>query len=220
MTTGPGSAPRFELVPLIRPVPVLGGEEDLIFRTCRVVPEATALGSGPVKFRIRRRAREAMLEHEQSARKRPEERTAMNIHFNHTEPVEAPAEVLFGVITDYTNYPSFNSALIKVEVVTKDESGAEFLADRKTKIGKQVRAFDRYEVNGNLVVERTYDGNESARSTWTVHPVDDSHCTLTIDAAQSMGPVRGLAMKPALKHLFYGINFTPFIDEAERRAKL
>jgi ribosome-associated toxin RatA of RatAB toxin-antitoxin module len=144
----------------------------------------------------------------------------MNIHFNHTEPVEAPAEVLFGVITDYTSYPSFNSAVIKVEVVTKDENGAEFLADRKTKIGKQVRAFDRYENNGNLVVERTYDGNESARSTWTVHPVDDSHCTLTIDAAQSMGPVRGLAMKPALKHLFYGINFTPFIEEAERRAKL
>jgi hypothetical protein len=26
-------------------------------------------------------------------------------------------------------------------------------------------------------------------------------------------------MKPALKHLFYGINFTPFIEEAERRAK-
>jgi hypothetical protein len=25
-------------------------------------------------------------------------------------------------------------------------------------------------------------------------------------------------MKPALRHLFYSINFTPFIDEAERRA--
>jgi ribosome-associated toxin RatA of RatAB toxin-antitoxin module len=58
----------------------------------------------------------------------------VNIHFNHTEPVEAPAEVLFDVITDYTNYPSFNSALIKVKVVTKDDKGAEFLAGRKTKI--------------------------------------------------------------------------------------
>jgi ribosome-associated toxin RatA of RatAB toxin-antitoxin module len=143
----------------------------------------------------------------------------MNIHFNHTEPVEAPAEVLFDVLTDYASYPSFNSALINVEVVSKDDSGAEFLADRKTKIGKQVRGFDRYERNGDLVVERTYEGNESARSTWTVHPVDDSHSTLTIDASQSMGPVRGLVMKPALKHLFYSINFTPFIDEAERRAK-
>ena len=64
----------------------------------------------------------------------------MNIHFNHTEPVNASAQTLFDVITDYTSYPSFNSALIKVEVVSKDEQGAEFLADRKTKIGKQVRA--------------------------------------------------------------------------------
>jgi len=143
----------------------------------------------------------------------------MNIHFNHSEPVEAAAETLFDVITDYANYPSFNSALIKVNVVTKDANGAEFLADRRTKIGKQVRAFDRYERNGDLVVERTYDGNASAQSTWIVHPVDDTHCTLTIDAAQRMDPIRGLLMKPALKHLFYGINFTPFIDEAERRAK-
>ena len=144
----------------------------------------------------------------------------MNIHFNHTEPVNASAQTLFDVITDYTSYPSFNSALIKVEVISKDEQGAEFLADRKTKIGKQVRAYDRYELNGDLVVERTYDGNESARSTWTVHPVDENTSTLTIDASQSMGPVRGVLMKPALKHLFYGINFTPFIEEAERRAKL
>ena len=143
----------------------------------------------------------------------------MDIHFNHTEPVNASAETLFDVITDYVNYPSFNSALIKVTVVTKNEQGAEFLADRKTKIGKQVRAFDRYERNGDLVLERTYDGNESARSTWTIHPVDDENSTLTIDAMQGMGPVRGVLMKPALKHLFYGINFRPFIDEAERRAK-
>jgi hypothetical protein len=33
-----------------------------------------------------------------------------------------------------------------------------------------------------------------------------------------LGPVRGMLMKPALKKLFYGINFTPFIEEAERRA--
>jgi ribosome-associated toxin RatA of RatAB toxin-antitoxin module len=145
--------------------------------------------------------------------------TAMNIHFNHTEPVDAPAETLFDVITDYANYPSFNSAVANMEVVSKDASGAEFLSDRKTKIAKQVRAFDRYERNGDLVVERTYDGNESMRSTWTVHPVDENRCTLTIDAAQTMGSVRGIVMKPALKHLFYGINFTPFIEEAERRAK-
>jgi ribosome-associated toxin RatA of RatAB toxin-antitoxin module len=143
----------------------------------------------------------------------------MDIHFNHTEPVEASAETLFDVLTDYASYPSFNSALINMTVVRKDENGAEFLADRKTKIGKKVRAFDRYERNGDLVVERSYDGNESARSIWTVHPVDEGHSTLTIDASQSMGAVRGVIMKPALRHLFYSINFTPFIEEAERRAK-
>jgi ribosome-associated toxin RatA of RatAB toxin-antitoxin module len=144
----------------------------------------------------------------------------MNIHFNDTQPAQASAEMLFEVITDYGHYPDFNSALIKVEVVSKDENGAEFVADRKTKIGKRVRAFDRYEQNGDMVIERTYDGNESARSTWTIHPVDDGNCTLTIDATQEMGPVQGVAMKPLLKHMFYGINFTPFIEEAERRQKL
>jgi ribosome-associated toxin RatA of RatAB toxin-antitoxin module len=143
----------------------------------------------------------------------------MNIHFNDTQLANASAETLFDVITDYVNYPSFNSALIKVEVVKKDERGAEFVADRKTKIGKQVRAYDSYRLDGDFVIDRTYDGNESARSTWTIHPIDATHCTLTIDAAQSMGPVRGVAMKPALKHLFYSINFTPFIEEAERRAQ-
>jgi ribosome-associated toxin RatA of RatAB toxin-antitoxin module len=143
----------------------------------------------------------------------------MNMNFKHSEPVNAPAETLFDVITDYASYPSFNVALIKVEVVRNDENGAEFLADYKTRIGKQVRAFDRYERNSDFVVERSYDGDESARSTWTVHPVDDTHCTLTIDAAQSMDPIRGLVMRPALKQLFYS-NFTPFIHEAERRAKL
>ena len=131
----------------------------------------------------------------------------MDIHFNHTEPVKAPAETLFAVITDYPSYPSFNDAVVDVEVVRKDEHGAEFLTDRKTKIGKQVRAFDRYHRSGDFAVERTYAGSDSA------------HCTLTIDASQSMGPVRGVVMRPALKKLFYGINFTPFIEEAERRAK-
>ena len=135
----------------------------------------------------------------------------MNIHFNHTAPAAASAEELFEVVTDYERYPSFNSALIHVDVVRKDADGAEFVADRKTRIGSRVRAFDRYTRDGDLVVERRYDGNESARSTWTIHPVDETHCTLTIDAAQSMGPVRGLVMRPFLKRLFYGINFTSFI---------
>jgi hypothetical protein len=31
--------------------------------------------------------------------------------------------------------------------------------------------------------------------------------------------VRGTIMQPFLKKIFYGINFTPFIEEAERREK-
>jgi ribosome-associated toxin RatA of RatAB toxin-antitoxin module len=142
----------------------------------------------------------------------------MNIHFTDTKSADASAETLFEVITDYVNYPSFNSALIKVDVVKKDQSGAEFVADRKTRIGQQVHAWDNYERNGDFVIERTYEGVDGA-STWTIHPVDEGHSTLTIDAAQSMGPVRGTVMRPFLKKIFYGINFTPFIQEAERREK-
>lgn len=76
--------------------------------------------------------------------------------------------------------------------VREDDSGAEFVADRKTRIGRRVHAYDRYRQRGDLVVERTYEGMSSARSTWTIHPVDATHSTLTIDAAQSMGLVQGL----------------------------
>ena len=146
----------------------------------------------------------------------------MNIHFNDSATANASAEMLFEVITDYQSYPGFNEALIHVNVVSRDERGAEFVADRKTKIGKQVRAHDRYErdSNGDYVVERTYPDNASARSTWTIHAIDATHCTLTIDAAQDMGAVRGVAMKPLLRHMFYSINFDPFVDEAERRQQI
>jgi ribosome-associated toxin RatA of RatAB toxin-antitoxin module len=143
----------------------------------------------------------------------------MVIHFNDSATAKASAEELFDVITDYANYPSFNDSIVKVAVVKKDEGGAEFVADRTTRIGKQVRAYDRYERNGNYVVERKYAGNESAVSTWTIQPIDKDHCKLTIDAEQSMGPVRGVLMKPALKKIFYKLNFAPFIGEAERRAR-
>jgi hypothetical protein len=33
------------------------------------------------------------------------------------------------VITDYAHYPRFNSAVVKVTVVAKSETGAEFLAE-------------------------------------------------------------------------------------------
>jgi ribosome-associated toxin RatA of RatAB toxin-antitoxin module len=143
----------------------------------------------------------------------------MNIHFNHTAPAGASAETLFEVITDYPAYPRFNPAVVNVTVVRRDENGAEFLADRKTRIGKQVRAFDRYERQRDLVIERTYGPESTGRSTWTIHPIDPTRSTLMIDASMTLPLLKGLVMKPILRRLFYGINFTPFIQEAERRAK-
>ena len=58
----------------------------------------------------------------------------------------------------------------------RDDGGAEFVADRKTKIGEQVHASDRYQRNGDFVAERTYEGVDGA-STWTIHPVDEHHST-------------------------------------------
>jgi ribosome-associated toxin RatA of RatAB toxin-antitoxin module len=141
----------------------------------------------------------------------------MDIHFNATRMAGASAATLFDVLTDYPDYPKFNPALIHVSVVRRDDNGAEFVADRKTWIGRRVHAQDRYERGEDLVIHRTYAGSPSARSTWTIHPVDADHCTLTIDASQQMNQVQGLVMKPFLRKLFYGINFAPFIQEAERR---
>jgi ribosome-associated toxin RatA of RatAB toxin-antitoxin module len=125
----------------------------------------------------------------------------VNIHFNHTAPTGAPAETLFGVIADYPHYPRFNSAVVKVTVVTKSVDGAEFLADRRTRIGKQVRAFDRYERDGDLVITRTYGPGSTGRSTWTIHPVDAGRSTLTIDASMTVPLLKGLVARPFLRRL-------------------
>ena len=82
-----------------------------------------------------------------------------------------------------------------------------------------MRAYDRYRHQPDLVVERTYENLPSAVSTWTIRPVDGGACTLTITASQDLPWPVGLVMKPLLRRIFYGINFTPFIREAERRAR-
>jgi hypothetical protein len=104
------------------------------------------------------------------------------------------------MIIDY-RYPRLNAAVIGIRLVRKDDGGAAFVADRRTRIGRRVRVCDRYDCHRDLVIERTYEGSPSARSTWTIHPVDAARCTL-----------------PFLKRPFYRINFTPFIHDAERRA--
>jgi ribosome-associated toxin RatA of RatAB toxin-antitoxin module len=144
-------------------------------------------------------------------------RDDVNIHFNDSATADASAETMFAVITDYAGYPAFNDAVAKMTVVRQDERGAEFVADRKLRVTRRVRAYDRYERGRDLVIERTYEGNETARSTWTIHPVDGRRCRLTIDAEQSMGWLRGVVMKPLLRRIFYKLNFAPFVHEAERR---
>jgi ribosome-associated toxin RatA of RatAB toxin-antitoxin module len=145
-------------------------------------------------------------------------RNPMDIHFHDSRTASAPAQAVFDVITDYASYPRFNRAIVRIEVVSRDDMGAEFIAHRRTRIAKRVRARDRFLRHGDLVVERTYPELPTARSTWTIHAVDDHRSTLTIDASQSLDPLRRIVMRPLLKRLFYSINFTPFIQEAERRA--
>jgi ribosome-associated toxin RatA of RatAB toxin-antitoxin module len=142
----------------------------------------------------------------------------MNIHFNDSRPADAPAQTLYDVITDYDAYPRFNSAVRTMQVVERDERRAEFIAGRNTKVEKNAHAYDRYSRGADLVIERTYGPDTDARSTWTIHAVDADHATLNIDASMTMPWWKGLVMKPFLKKIFYGINFTPFIREAERRA--
>jgi ribosome-associated toxin RatA of RatAB toxin-antitoxin module len=143
----------------------------------------------------------------------------MDVHFTRTESAEASAGTLFDVVTDYSHYPRFNAAVLDVEVVHRDEEGAEFMAGQNTRIEKQVRAHDEYDRGPDLVVDRTYPTQSGARSTWTIRAVDETHSTLTVDAAQSVPWLEGVMMRPLLRRTFYGTNLTPFIREAERRTR-
>ena len=78
----------------------------------------------------------------------------MNIHLNDTRSADAPAGTLFEVMTDYPSYPDFDPTLIHVTVISQDDTGAEFVANRKIKIGKLVRAHGRYERDQDFVVGR------------------------------------------------------------------
>ncbi|HEY6797683.1 MAG TPA: SRPBCC family protein [Kineosporiaceae bacterium] len=142
----------------------------------------------------------------------------MDIHFTDSREAAVPAQTLFAVIVDYPSYPQFNPAVSAIEVVRQGDDGGEFVAVRRTAIGRTAHAYDAYRRGADLVVERTYAGMAGARSTWTVHPLDGDRCLLTIDALMPLGPIRGRLMKPLLKRIFYRLNFDPFIHEAERRA--
>jgi Polyketide cyclase / dehydrase and lipid transport len=126
-------------------------------------------------------------------------------------------KTLFEVITRYGNYPSFNPSVTGVTVLGQDESGAEFLAGWKTRIGKQAHAFHRCEVNGTVFgVERTYHGIDGS-PTWTARSAGQGRSTLTIAGSMRVWLLRGLVMKLFLKRILYATDFRPFIEEGERR---
>jgi hypothetical protein len=111
------------------------------------------------------------------------------------------------VLTAYSNYPGFNSSVVKVTVLRKDDEGAELLADRKTKIGRQAHAFDRYGRDGDLVLERTYEGVEGS-STWTVRPVDAGRSTLTIGGKHiKNGTIRPVDLSPSYESVIEADSF-------------
>ncbi|HEX2289642.1 MAG TPA: SRPBCC family protein [Pseudonocardiaceae bacterium] len=144
--------------------------------------------------------------------------TAMDIHFNHTEPVAAPAEALFEVITDYAGYSRFNPAVVKMTVVARHENGAEFVAKCKTRIAREVRAFDRYQRHGDLVIKRTYGPESAAQSTWTIRPVDGGplhphHRRVEHDAIRARSRDEAPPAAALLRH-----QLQSFIQEAQRRA--
>ncbi len=120
----------------------------------------------------------------------------MKIDFDDTKLANAPAQTLFEVLTDYQSYPSFNSAVVNVTVVKKDETGAAFVADMKSKVGKQAQAFDRYKRDQDLNVERTYDGMKAPPP----GPLTSSmRATFILGGTIGMSWLRGVMMKPLLK---------------------
>jgi hypothetical protein len=107
-------------------------------------------------------------------------------------------------ITDYASYPGFNPSVTHVTVLRKDGSGAEFLAGRKTKIGKQAHAFDRYDAGGSIFrVGRTCDGIDGS-SARAMRPAGEGRSTLTINGTMKVSLPRGLVLKLALKRILYG----------------
>jgi hypothetical protein len=144
--------------------------------------------------------------------------TAMNLDFNDTQDVNASAATLLEVLTDYASYPSFNRAIDTVTVVRKDDDGAEFVAERSRRHGRQIRAYDRYDNARDLRIERTYEDRPATSTTWTIHAIDADHAMLSIKGQQEIDPLRSRLWRRSVQRTFSALNLTPFIVEAERRA--
>jgi hypothetical protein len=50
------------------------------------------------------------------------------------------------------------------------------------------------------------------------HSVDADHSELTLEGTVTVPLLKGLAMKPFLRRMVHRMDFTPFIQEAQRRA--
>lgn len=134
----------------------------------------------------------------------------MHFAFHDTRSAQASAAVLFEVLTDYAAYPRFDTAVTDVRLVSKDDVGAEFVARRRFRTSRWVRAYDRYRLHRDLVVERTFAGHPTACCTWTIHPVDLWRSVLTVEESRHL---------TSLRRSLGRARVTPFIHEAERRAK-
>lgn len=58
----------------------------------------------------------------------------MDIRFKDTRAANASAETFFEVIADYPAFPRFNTVVLKMTVVARNDGGVEFLADRSTAV--------------------------------------------------------------------------------------
>jgi Polyketide cyclase / dehydrase and lipid transport len=147
----------------------------------------------------------------------PAQADGMQIRFQRTELVDAPPQRMFAVLTDYGAYPCINRYVTAVKVLHHDARGASVIADRRTRIEPHVSFVDTYAAPPLLQLERRYESNSTAASTWTVEPAHGGRSYFTITACVTVPTVVGLALRPLLWRMFNQINFAPFIAAAEAR---
>ena len=144
----------------------------------------------------------------------------MLIHCQRTELVETTPERLFGVLTDYANYPRVNPKVQKTLVKHQDARQAEVYAERSTPVGKKVTFIDTYATLPLRQFTRRYVGEDSSSSVWTVEPAFGGRCYFTIVAEMRVPFFPGIFLWPILKRMFYPLNFPPFIRAAIQSSAL
>ena len=139
----------------------------------------------------------------------------MLIQLQHTELVAASPQRLFSILTDYQAYPASNSNVVSATIIRRDEHEAEVFAQRTTLIEKNVRFTDTYAPKPLLQFVRRYASNDKAKSIWTDEQAFGGQAYFTITAEMTLPFVPGIFLRPILEHMFYRINFPPFIQAAQ-----